>query len=116
VAPMADFADVLLSLPLDRPFTYGIPDHLRAFVQIGSRVTVPFRNRRTSGFVVGLPTKRPTFAVKPVEAVVGDAPFIGPRELELARWMADRWMCGWGEALEAMVPAGVKKERAARTV
>ena len=34
--------------------------------------------------------------------------------LELTRWMADYYACSWGQALDAAVPAGVKKHAGTR--
>ena len=43
---MAEFAEVVLNLPIDRAFTYRIPGPLRGVVRPGVRVRVPFRNGR----------------------------------------------------------------------
>ncbi|MBI2901696.1 MAG: primosomal protein N', partial [Planctomycetes bacterium] len=106
------FAEVLVNLPVDRTFTYAVPPGMR--VARGSRVVVPFRGRPLGGFVLRLTEEAPPFAVKEVsnggEVLIDDGFF------DLARWIADRYACGWGEALEAAVPTGVKKRRAARTV
>ena len=34
--------------------------------------------------------------------------------LELTRWMAGYYACSWGQALDAVVPAGVKKQAGTR--
>ena len=41
-------------------------------------------------------------------------PLIDGRMLELTRWMADYYACSWGQALDAVVPAGVKKHAGTR--
>ena len=46
--------------------------------------------------------------LKPLEAVVDDQPLVGPAMLRLTEWMADYYLCGWGQVLEAVVPAGVR--------
>ena len=51
---MAEFAEVVLNLPVDRAFTYRIPEALRDRVRPGVRVDVPFGPRQTSGTVVRL--------------------------------------------------------------
>jgi primosomal protein N' (replication factor Y) len=110
------FADVLPALPVDRPFTYLVPGPWRDRIAVGSRVVVPFRSRTVSGFVVGFTDQTPAFEAKPIDRVVGEGPAVDSREFELAKWIAERYLCGWGEALEAMVPSGVKREVAGRTV
>ncbi len=41
-------------------------------------------------------------------------PLIDGKMLELTRWMADYYACSWGQALDAAVPAGVKKHAGTR--
>jgi primosomal protein N' (replication factor Y) len=112
---MAEFAEVLLKLPLDRPFTYRIPGPLAGQVRPGARVVVPFRNGRKEGYVLRLADRADFPRVLDIEEVREGAA-VDERLFELARWVASRYGCAWGEAMEAAVPAGVKKARPARTV
>ena len=50
---MATFAEVAVSLPMDRTFHYSIPQSLSGDIAIGKRVFVPFINRAIVGYVVG---------------------------------------------------------------
>ena len=45
--------DVSLPLPLFRTFSYRVPEGLTGSVEPGSRVLVPFRNKREIGIVLG---------------------------------------------------------------
>jgi primosomal protein N' (replication factor Y) len=112
--------DVVLPLPLDQAYTYRVPEAHAASVQVGARVLVPFRNRRLTGVVVGEgPSPRTLdFEVKAVLDVLDDVPVCTPALLDLTNWIADYYVCSWGEALKAVLPAGttVKSEhRLART-
>ena len=42
------------------------------------------------------------------------APLIDANMLALTRWIADYYACSWGQALDAVVPAGVKKHAGTR--
>ena len=64
---MARFAEVAVSLPMDRTFHYSIPGNLSADIKIGKRAFVPFMNRSIVGYVVGLTD---TADVKIVKAVI----------------------------------------------
>ncbi len=110
------FAEVALPLPIDHPFTYGVPERLRGLVRPGHRVSVPFRKKFMSGFVVGVPSRPPAFETRDLQGLIGDEPLFDDKLLELGRWMADTWLCSWGEALDAMIPAGVKSPANRRTV
>ena len=46
--------------------------------------------------------------------VLDALPLIDGKMLELTRWMADYYACSWGQALDAAVPAGVKKHAGTR--
>ncbi|HYF01036.1 MAG TPA: primosomal protein N' [Planctomycetota bacterium] len=112
---MSAFAEVVLNLPLDRTFTYRVPEMFKAQVAPGVRVRVPFGPRRLYGTVVGLPDACSFPRLKDLERVFPDSAVDG-RLLQLARWMADRYLCSWGEAIAALVPSGVKKAAAEKVV
>lgn len=110
------FADVLLPVPVDRPFTYGVPDALADRIRAGQQVTVPFRSREMSGVVCSTSDSAPPFLVRQVKALEHDEPLFDAPLMKLGRWIADQYLCSWGEALRAMVPSGVRRGTAARTV
>ena len=45
-------ARIILPLPVDRPYTYAVPEHFRHLVRVGRRVVVPFGKRKLAGVVV----------------------------------------------------------------
>ena len=49
-------------------------------------------------------------------AVLDRRPLLSPAMLRLTRWMADYYLCPWGQVLEAVVPAGVRHEAGTRDV
>jgi len=104
--------DVVLPLPLDQAYTYCVPEALAGAVQTGARVLVPFRNRRLTGVVVGEgpPAESLDFAVKDVLDVLDDVPVCTDELLGLTEWMADYYVCRWGEAMKAALPAGTTVE------
>ena len=52
--------------------------------------------------------------IKEVVEILDPTPLIDRRMLELTRWLADYYACSWGQALDAAVPAGVKKHAGTR--
>jgi len=105
-------ADVILPIPVDQSYTYRVPGGLAAEAQVGSRVLVPFGGRRLTGVVVeeGPPPGTLGFEVKDVLDVLDDVPTCTEELLDLTRWMADYYVCTWGEALKAVLPAGTTVE------
>ena len=59
----ATYVGVALDLPIDRLFTYRVPEHLREHVDVGHRVTVPFRRRARIGIVAEAQTTPPDVKV-----------------------------------------------------
>jgi primosomal protein N' (replication factor Y) (superfamily II helicase) len=114
----ANYVQVALDLPLDRPFTYAVPDELRDRMVPGLRVEVPFGrgNKPRVGYVVELAEATDLAEVKNVTRAVDDAPLIEPDLLELARWMATYYVTPLGQVLTAILPAAVKKDAGFKTV
>lgn len=112
-------ADVVINRPLTTVFQYLIPTELRDLIGPGQRVEAPFGrgNKPTIGFCVGLSTGIPIGkTLKSLTAVLDREPLIDGRMLELTRWIADRYLCGWGQVLESIVPAGVKSRAGTREI
>lgn len=111
------FAEVVFDRPVEQLYTYGIPTHLVEQVGIGKRVVAPFGrgNRATTGYCVGLHAEGPARQVKDILRVLDDAPLLSPNMLRLTRWMADYYLCGWGQVLNSVLPAGARKQAGTRS-
>ena len=112
------FAGVVFDRPVDQVFSYRIPAGLVAKVVPGQRVKVPLGRGNTPsiGYCVRVD---PTAEVDPrkikdVLDVLDDPPLIDETMLDLTRWIAGYYSCAWGQALESVVPAGVKKQAGTR--
>lgn len=117
------YANIILPLPLDGYFTYGVPDDLASRVQNGMRVTVPFGKSKT---YVGVVAEYPVDVPKPVEEVaqqgkkkivyknianvLDDTPILLPQQLRLWKWIADYYMSPIGDVYKAALPSGLKVE------
>ncbi|MDB4879705.1 MAG: primosomal protein, partial [Gemmatimonadetes bacterium] len=99
--------DVALPLPLFRTFTYRVPEGLTGSVSPGSRVVVPFRNRREIGLVVGVSEPREGMKLKDVVEAPDSAPVMDPPMLELCRFIADYYIVPLGVALRSALPAAL---------
>ena len=117
------YANIILPLPLDGYFTYGVPEALASRVQNGMRVTVPFGKSKT---YVGIVAEYPVDVPKPAEEVaqqgkkkieykniadvLDDAPILLPQQLRLWKWIADYYMSPIGDVYKAALPSGLKAE------
>ncbi len=117
-ATSAAFAEIVFDRPLDHAYTYAIPPSLLAQIAIGKRVLAPFGkgDKQTIGFCVGLTETKPERKVKAILQVLDDDALLTEHLLKLTRWMADYYLCGWGQVLNAVVPAGAKSRAGTKAV
>jgi primosomal protein N' (replication factor Y) len=99
-----DYIDVSLPVPLDRPFTYSLPETLRHRVRPGCRVVVPFGARKLTGVIVRVHNEPPQMAAREALRLLEAEPAFPPALLDLARWVADYYCAPLGEVLRAMAP------------
>lgn len=109
-APLALFADVILPVPIPRYFTYRVPTNLATEVQVGSRVIVPFGQRKILTAIVATLHGNPpeNYAPKYILELLDDAPMVTPFQIKMFDWMAEYYMCHIGEVMNIALPAGLK--------
>ena len=98
------FCDVSLPVPLDRPFTYLLPEAWRHRTHVGARVIVPFGPRKLTGMVVRLHDQTPEVATKEALRLLDEEPLLDGTLLSLARWIATYYCAPLGEVLRTMTP------------
>ena len=98
--------EIAVALPIDGTYTYSVPRGLS--LSVGHAVVVPVRGRQVSGYVVGFPTERPDFAVKPVSKLLDPEPVFGPEQLSFFRWIADYYLSGLGEVIATALPSAYR--------
>jgi primosomal protein N' (replication factor Y) len=113
-------ARLVFNRPLDTPFDYLVPDGLRTLISAGQRVKAPFGkgDRPTIGYCVEIAAKseQSPKRLKAIESILDRVPLVSPSMLRLTRWIADYYLCSWGQVLESVVPAGVKHQAGTRLV
>jgi primosomal protein N' (replication factor Y) (superfamily II helicase) len=112
------YVEVVFDRPLDTLYTYSVPEPFQSRVAIGIRVACPFGrgDTLTDGFIVGLSDTPPTRATKPIADVLDDLALVDDHLLKLTRWLADYYLCGWGQVLHAVVPAAVRTQAGTREI
>ncbi len=111
------YADVLLPLPLDNAYTYALPEQIAHLVQVGSRVIVPFGNRKFySAVVLRLHQQKPDYNVKEVMELLDAQPVVLSGQMRLWQWIADYYLCTLGEVYKAAMHSGMKLESESRVV
>ncbi|MCQ6560353.1 primosomal protein N' [Paenibacillus mendelii] len=106
-------AKVIVDVPsrqTDRPFDYEVPADMQGWLEVGSRVGVPFGGRVVQGFVVAI-TETAAVDRKKLKAVaelLDHTPPLSPDLIQLAEWVSDKYCCTMTTALQAMIPAALK--------
>ncbi|MHB0975715.1 MAG: replication restart helicase PriA [Candidatus Aquicultorales bacterium] len=103
---VAKVAVDLPSIDVDKEFDYFIPERLEGSVSIGSSVVVPFAGALRLGYVVGFADDTEIERVLEIEGSVDGAPVISGEELELCRWIAERYMSSVASAIRLVLPPG----------
>jgi primosomal protein N' (replication factor Y) len=124
-AELRAVASVVFPSGPEGAFDYDVPEDLcdsarpDRFIEPGRRVEAPLGrgNRQLVGYCVEMTTK-PVAAgrLKPILDVVDSRSLLSPAMLRLTRWMAEYYLCPWGQVLEAVVPAGVRTKAGVRQV
>ena len=96
---------------LNRTFDYNIPQELEELVMIGSTVLVPFGKTAKGkeanleeGYVVNIKEKT-TYEVKDIVQIKHN---LTESQIELAKWMANRYFCNVSDCIKQMLTPGTK--------
>lgn len=112
-----NYADIILPVPLQKLFTYSIPDSMVDTINIGSRVVVHFGKKKSySGIVYSIHQEKPDYETKDIVQVVDSTPIVVEPQLKLWSWMADYYVCSMGEIYRAALPSGLKLESESRLI
>ncbi len=116
------YANIILPLPLEGLFTYGVPEALASRVQVGVRVRIPLgKSKMYVGIVAEYPVELPAsesgvvdnekkIVYKDILEVLDATPVLLPQQLRLWRWISDYYMSPIGDVYKAALPSGLKAE------
>jgi primosomal protein N' (replication factor Y) len=109
MSPKPNFIRVLIDRVIHRELDYLVPETLVERVGVGSRVRVPFRDKSALATVVSLLDHSDAQGIRPIEAVIGDAPILSEQLLELARWMSAYYCCPIEAVMRSLLPQVIRK-------
>ena len=103
------FIDVLLPLPLPKPFTYWVTEEEYNFLTPGFRVGVPFgKSKMYTGIVYAKHQVAPqTYEPKTIEVILDDRPIVTNEQIRLWEWMSAYYLCSMGSVLRAALPSAL---------
>src|SRR5882724_8512255 len=103
------FARVIIDRAIRRELDYAVPESLSARVGVGTRVRVPFRDRRALATVVALLEETKAKGIREIEAVIGEGPTLSEPLLELARWIANYYCCPIEAVMRSLLPQVIRR-------
>lgn len=101
------YVDVVFPASMETPLTYRVPEEWRGLATPGKRVLVPLGTRTVTGYLVGARDRSPVPNPKDVREVLDAEPLLDAHLLELTRWVADYYLCPWGEVIRTALPPGI---------
>lgn len=106
------YVEVIVDIPsaqVNHPFDYAVPADLEDLVMLGSRVEVPFGNRKLMGFVVAI-KETSDFAgdLKAILQVMDYQSFLNQELVDLSNYLADQLHAFRISILTAMLPSMLK--------
>jgi len=110
------YARVVVNIPVNKVFHYSIPEEIRDRIDVGSLVNVPFGRRYLTGYCVGFAGKSDVQNIKDIKSVTDKNISVDDGMLRITKWISDYYCCSWGEALDAVMPVGVKNSLTAKPV
>jgi primosomal protein N' (replication factor Y) len=103
------FIRVVIDRGIHRELDYAVPETLAERIGVGSRVRVPFRDKSALATVVATLEQSDAQGIRPIEAVVGDAPIVSTPLLELGKWMSDYYCCPLETVMRSLLPQVIRK-------
>ena len=104
-----NFIRVIIDRAIHRELDYLVPETLAERVSVGSRVRVPFRDKSALATVVAVLDRSEATGIRPIEAVVGEAPVLSKELLELARWMSAYYCCPIETVMRSLLPQVIRR-------
>ena len=104
---MNSFADVILPLPLPKPFTYKLSEKESKGLKVGYRVAVSFGKRKIyTGIISRLHNDKPlNYEVKPIEFIYDSKSIVDQKRIDFWTWLSKYYFSPIGDILKAAVPS-----------
>ena len=119
---MTCFAGIIIEFAtateIDRPFTYTVPEDMRASIKLGQRVKVPFGrgSKLQIGYVVSLMEEIPPspYRLKAIKEIVDKEPLIDGEQWDIIHFLVSYYATSVAAAIDTVLPPGLKDEAVAR--
>ncbi|MBE0573037.1 MAG: primosomal protein N' [Ignavibacteriaceae bacterium] len=105
------YVEIVFPLPFRKAFTYLVPKELEKHAKVGVRAVAPFGKRTLTGFIINKhKTSSLREEIKPITDIIDEQPIVDKDGFKFYEWLADYYLCSFGEALKLAVPYGSEVE------
>ena len=99
------YAEIVFPLPFRKAFTYLVPEEFEKQAKVGVRAVAPFGKRTLTGFIINrVKTASVKDEIKSIIDIIDEQPIVDKNGLNFYQWLADYYLCSFGEALKLAVP------------
>ena len=104
------YAEVAVNSPgvQQKTFSYAVPPDLP--LAVGHAVWVPFGPKVVQGIVFELTEYPAVEETRDVVGIIAPQPILSPVQVELARWISERYLCPLFDAAGLMLPPGFERK------
>jgi primosomal protein N' (replication factor Y) len=103
-----NYVRVIIDRGIRRELDYSVPETLADRISIGSRVRVPFRDKSALATVLATLETSDAKGIRPIEALVGEAPTLSTSLLEMAHWMSAYYCCPLETVMRSLLPQVIR--------
>src|SRR5947209_3328283 len=103
------YVRVIIDRAIQRELDYSVPETLAERIGVGSRVRVPFREKSALATVLATLEQSNAKGIRPIEALVGEAPVISEKLLELAKWRGGYYCCPLETVMRSLLPQVIRR-------
>lgn len=108
------YVKIALPIPLRKVFDYRVPYEQRRNIELGKRVSVPFRNYEMNGFIVDFYEGEFKEEIKEIKKVIDEKAVINEKILKLCTFLSEEYFLPIGQLLSMSVPPGLEIGRKLR--
>jgi primosomal protein N' (replication factor Y) len=101
------YVNIALNVPIDKLFTYKVPDYYIDEIEIGKRVLVSFGKKTLTGLILSTSDKTDLSYVKNIKSILDDERIISDELIKFCKWVAEYYIAPIGEVLFSAVPRNI---------
>ncbi|MBI5402339.1 MAG: primosomal protein N' [Ignavibacteriae bacterium] len=98
------YANIALNLPLNRLFTYKVPERYSGEIFVGKRVLVPFSQKILTGIVISLKNESEFEKTKEIKTILDENAIFSDEMIKFSKWISDYYLAPFGEVLFSFIP------------